>query len=166
MNNAHYPQTRAYLSQDGQTSSRYQAVRQLEEAIGTAHEVLVTATTIFPFTLFPDTITVDRSKLTVAHRTFFMVGEVISIRIEDILNVTADVGPFFGSLKITTRFFEDKQKPYNVNYLWRKDALKIKRVMQGYIIAAQKDIDCSALTTEELVTMLDQLGQSTPNDRI
>jgi hypothetical protein len=145
--------------------AQYKVQRELSDAIRVSHEPLISATTVFPFTLFPDTVVVDREKLTVAHRIFFQVAEVLSIRIEDILNVTADVGPFFGSIKISTRFF-DKSKPYNVNFLWREDALKIKRIMQGYIIATQKKIDCSALNSPELAQMLDELGQAAPNEEI
>ena len=146
-----------------QQLSPAESIRELRKAVGSAHEVLLTANTVFPFTLFPDTVTLDREKLTVSHRLFFRVAEVISIRIEDILNVTADMGPFFGSVKVSTRFF-DARKPYNVNYLWRHDALRIKRVVQGYIIAMQKGIDCSALPVKELADMLDKLGQGAPQD--
>lgn len=130
---------------------------ELSQTINKSHEVLAKATTVFPFTLFPDTVTLDRSKLTISHREFFAVAEVMSIRIEDILNVTADVGPFFGSLKVYTRFFST-EKPYAVNYLKRKDALRIKRTLQGYIIAIQKEIDCTTLPTKDLSRMLNELG--------
>ena len=141
-----------------------QAKKELSRAIGNAQEVLMRATTVFPFTLFPDTITVDRTKLTVAHRTFFRVAEVMTIRIDDILNVTAGVGPLFGSLKITTRFFDTRDKSYTINYLTRGDALKLKRIVQGYIIALQREIDCSALSTTELARMLDDLGRGAPDE--
>lgn len=134
-----------------------ESVLELAQTISNSHEVLFTATTSFPFTLFPDTITIDRTKLTIAHKEFFKVGEVMSIRIEDILNVTADVGPFFGSLKVYTRFFNN-DKPYHINYLKRADALRIKRILQGYIIAIQKNIDCSSLPTDQLASILDDLG--------
>lgn len=131
---------------------------ELTQTIDHSHEVLAQATTVFPFTLFPDTVTLDRAKLTISHREFFNVAEVMSIRIEDILNVTADVGPFFGSLKIFTRFFST-DKPYETHFLQRKDALKIKRILQGYIIALQKNIDCSTLPTKDLANMLEELGR-------
>lgn len=134
------------------------SVLELTQTINSSHEILATATTVFPFTLFPDTVTLDRAKLTIARREFFAVAEVMSIRIEDILNVTADVGPFLGSLKVYTRFFNN-DKPYAISFLQRKDALKIKRILQGYIIALQKNIDCSTLATPELAKMLDDLGR-------
>jgi hypothetical protein len=137
---------------------KYEAVQQLNEVVNGAQDIIAKAVTVFPFTLFPDTITVDREKITVAHRTFFRVAEVTSIRIEDILNVTSGVGPFFGTLKITTRFFDTERPPYTINYLTRSDTQHIKRLLQGYIIAKQKKVDCSSLSTDELSDMLDQLG--------
>ena len=131
--------------------------RELEHAIAGAQEVLCTATTFFPLTLFPDTITLDRAKLTITHRTFVGVADVMSIRIEDILNVTATMGPIFGSVKIVSRVF-NVEKPYTVNWFRRNDALRIKRITQGYVIALQRHIDCSSLPCPQLAAMLEQLG--------
>lgn len=153
-------------SQTTQTSSSAkEQAKKLSEVVKRSHEVLASAQTVFPFTLFPDTVTVDREKLTITRRMFFKVAESMSIRIEDILNVTADVGPIFGSLKISTRFF-DPHKPYDVKYLWREDAVKLKAVVQGYIIALQKQIDCSSLSTNQLAKMLSDLGTGALPDEI
>lgn len=137
--------------------NRLKAEQRLSDMIDRSDEVLLSVDTVFPFTLFPDTITIDREKLTVSHRVFFRVAEVVSIQIEDILNVTADVGPLFGSLKILTRFY-DPDKPYTVNYMWRGDAIRAKRILQGYITAIQRKIDCSTLPAKELAVMLEKLG--------
>ncbi len=136
----------------------HEAKQELRQAIHGSHEVLATANTVFPFTLVPHTVTVDREKLTITHRTFISVAEVMSLRVEDILNVTVNVGPLFGSLHILSRVMNN-EKPYIVKYLWREDALRLKRVLQGYVIAIQKEIDCSPLKTEELAAMLDKLGK-------
>jgi hypothetical protein len=130
---------------------------QLTKTIGDAQDVLTSVTAVFPFALFPDTAIVDREKITISHRTFFRTAEVISIRIHDILNVTADIGPMFGSVKIHTRFF-DPDKPYAISFLKRRDALRLKRILQGYVIAIQKGIDCSSFDVKQLATLLDELG--------
>ena len=150
---------------NGHKEKKQKAKEELTEAIGDSHDVLVRATTVFPFTLFPDTVTVDRTKVTVVHRDLFKAGEVLSIRIEDILNVTASVGPIFGSIKIATRFF-DPSKPYNVHHFWRSDALKIKRILQGYLIARQQKVDTSVLSTKELAAKLDELGKVGPEEKV
>lgn len=135
-------------------------VAKLKEVVSNAEDVLVSSTTVFPFTLFPDTLKIDREKLTITHRTFFKVSQVMSIHIEDVLNVTVNAGPFFGSLEIFTRFFAN-DKPYRITFFWRDDALKLKAIIQGYIIARQKNIDTSSIECKELAKMLEKLGKET-----
>jgi len=141
---------------------REEVKEELQEAIQESYEILVTATTVFPFTIFRDTLTIDRAKLTITQKAFFKMGEVMSIRMEDILNVTATVGPFLGSVKIVTRVLNN-EKPFEVHNFWREDALRIKRIAQGYVIALQKEIDTTQLKTPELVAMLDELGKDDHN---
>lgn len=131
--------------------------QDLQKVAADAQEVLITAESVFPFVLFPDTIEVDRVKATITRRLFFRVAEVISVQIEDILNVESDVGPFFGSLNIFTRFFADK--PLQINFLSRKDTQAVKEILQGYIIARSKDIDCSSIEKPKLISLLLQLGR-------
>jgi hypothetical protein len=146
-------------------SKKKEVEEELHKVVGESHEAILTASTTFPFTPFPDTITIDRTKFSIIHRVFFKVAEAISIRIEDILNVTSSVGPFFGAIQIHTKFF-DPDKPYEVNFLKREDALKIDRIMQGYSIALKEKIDLSVLSTEELAQKLDELGQRVPSSQV
>ncbi|HUD05966.1 MAG TPA: hypothetical protein VMR18_03595 [Candidatus Saccharimonadales bacterium] len=130
--------------------------QDMKDAIKGSNQVLLSATTTF--TLFPDTLTLDRAKITVAKRTFYRIAEVTSMRIEDVLNVTAKVGPLFGSIKVVSRVMNNEEP--NVIGLFRRDeAIRIKRIIQGYIIAQQRKIDCSSLPTNELIAMLDKLGE-------
>ena len=147
-----------------QADRKKQTKKKIEKIVGQSREVLFSASTVLP-PMFPDTVTIDRTKLTIAHRVFFRVGEIISLKLEDILNVTAHVGPLLGSIQIHSRFF-DPHKPYAVNYLWRRDALKIDRIMHGYSIALQEDIDCSLLGAKELTKMLDKLGQGAASTQV
>jgi hypothetical protein len=130
--------------------------QQLTQAIKGSNEVLARATTAFK--IFADTLTIDRAKLTVTKRQFWRMVEVTSIRIEDVLNVTATVGPLLGSVTFSSRVFNN-QIPYTVAGFWRDDALRLKRIAQGYIIARQRNIDCASLPISELTAMLDKLGE-------
>ncbi len=121
-----------------------------------SHDILFRANTVFPFVLFPDTITIDREKLTIANRFFFKVAKITSVPIADILSVEADIGPFFGSVYLTSRYFFTN--PRSVNFLRRKDALAMQRLLQGYIIAKERDIDCSSIEKDQLLAMLNDLG--------
>ena len=122
-----------------------------------AHDVLFRANTVFPFTLFPDTVTVDREKLTIANRSFFATAKIISVPIRDILSVEADLGPFFGSVHMTSRYFFTN--PHSIGFLKRSDAIKLQRMLQGYIIAHEQQIDCSELDATNLEALLEDLGK-------
>jgi hypothetical protein len=137
------------------STSPEETKQELRAAIQGSNEVLATATTVIP--LFPDTITVDRAKFTITQRKFFRVAETMSMRIEDILNVTSTVGPIFGNVKIVSRVMA-AETPHTIGPFWRGEAERLKRVTQGYVIALQRNIDCSSLSTKELADMLDKLG--------
>lgn len=130
--------------------------RELREAIQGSEEVLATATTVF--TLFPDTIVLDRTKLTITKRYFFKAAEVMSMRVEDLLNVSAHVDAFFGTIQIKGRA-PGEGAQYTTGKYWRRDAVRFKRITQGYIIAMHREIDCTSISATELSGMLDRLGE-------
>ncbi len=122
-----------------------------------AHDILFTANTVFPFVLFPDTISMDRQQLTIIHRSFFSTANTISVRIEDVLNVESNVGPFFGSIHIFSKYFTNDIK--SIGFLSRANVLKIQRLIQGYMIAHHRKIDCSTIEKRQLIVLLNDLGQ-------
>lgn len=135
-------------------------IEELHNEAKKAVDVLIKASSVFPFVLFPDTIAVSRTKVAITIRTFFKVTEVISLQISDILNVEADTGPFFGSLKIYTRIYGTA--PLRITFLSRKDTIAVKRVLEGYVIANMKQMDISNLERKELVGLLKSLGSDAP----
>lgn len=132
---------------------------KLIELTEKSHDVLFTADTVFPFTLFPDTITLDREKLTVVDRFFFRVAKTITVPITSMISADANVGPFFGSVHMTSKYFSDNT--HTVNFLRRHDAEQIHRLLQGFIIAHEKGIDASGIEKEDLKILLRDLGHGT-----
>lgn len=133
--------------------------QELREAIDGSNQVLAQATTALA--LFPDTIILDRAKLTIIKRPFFRMAEVTSMRIEDVLNVACTVGPFLGTITIVSRVMSSDQTT-DIGKFWREDAQRVKRIAQGYVIALQRNIDCSKLPTRDLASMLEKLGTDVP----
>jgi hypothetical protein len=121
-----------------------------------AHDILFSAKTVFPFVIFPDSISMDRQQLTLVHRSFFSTANTISVRIEDVLNVETNVGPFFGSIHIFSKFFTNDIK--SISFLSRINVLKIQRLVQGYMIAHHRKIDCSTIEKNQLIILLNDLG--------
>ncbi len=131
----------------------------LQTIVEKSHQILAAGrSVIVPMNLFPDTVIVDRTKITITKRSFFWSSEVITVRIEDVLNVTSSTGPFFGSLTISSRVMNSTDH-YEINYLWRNDAIYLKEMIQGYVIAHHNHIDTSHLDKNELVQTLLEIGR-------
>lgn len=121
------------------------------------HDNLITANTVFPFVLFRDTVSIDRQKLTIVHRSFFSSSSTTSVQIDDVQIAKVDVGPFFGSVHLASKYFADNIQ--SINFLRRADAISIQRLLQGYMIAHHREIDCSGIDNNQLVILLNELGQ-------
>jgi hypothetical protein len=132
-------------------------IEEIKKLTKRSNEVLCSARSVFPFSLFPDDVVLDRTKLTITKRDFFMSSQVMSIRIEDILNVTTDVGPFLGSINVAIRIMNSDDH-VSVNNLRRRDAIHLKHIIQGYVIAQHNKIDVAHLNRNELVETLTDLG--------
>jgi hypothetical protein len=142
------------------SSTSVEGIDELKKRVKQSHEVLAAARTVFPITLFPHDIIMDRTKITIIKRDFFWSSRVISVQIHDILNVSANIGPIFGSLTISSRVMNSVDH-FEVNFLWRGDAIQIKQIIHGYVIAKQSKIDTDHLSREEIVDMLRDLGNDT-----
>lgn len=138
-------------------SDNLKLYRKLKNLRKSSEDKLITVDAVFPFDPFPDRITIDRAKVTVIKRNFFFSEQKTSISTEDLLNVDMGVGPFFGTIKLHSRFFVDGQ--LEVRFLWRKDARLVERILQAIIIARQHGIDVSKIPKEDLLTELHKIGR-------
>lgn len=145
---------------NGAKSEREQeldAILHLKKTVSQSHEILAKARSIFPFALFPDTIIVDRTKVTIVKSDFFFTSNTISIRIEDVLNVSIGLGPIFGTLTISSRVMNSTDH-FTIEHFRRADAIHLKHLIQGYMIAQHNNISTSHLSREELIDTLCELG--------
>lgn len=132
-----------------------EARKELQDAIHASNEILVTAQTVKP--MFADVFTLDRAKVTVARKGVFGTKMTMTSRVEDLLNITVESGMMFGVLRVASRV--GNQAVTTIGPFWRNEALRIKRVTHGLIIALQKEIDLTGLSTRELRSMLERLGE-------
>lgn len=135
---------------------------QIHRVVEQSQEILAGAkTVILPYNLFPDTVTVDRMKVTITLWKSLWLKEVVTLRIEDILNVSANIGLLFGSLTISTRVMNSTDH-FRIDGFWNKDVKRLKRIIQGYMIALHQGVDVSELSTDRLTRKLNELGND-PN---
>lgn len=131
---------------------------EMHNVVERSREILCGAkTVILPYNIFPDTVTVDRMKVTINLWQTLFTHKVVTLRIEDILNVSARTGLLFGSLTISTRVMNSTDH-FRIDGFWNRDVSRLKRLIQGYMIARHEGIDVSGLSTERLVRKLNELG--------
>jgi hypothetical protein len=131
---------------------------KLKEIVQRSNEVICDARAVWPFDLFPNEITLDRTKVTIVERSFFWSKNTMSFRVEDILNVSVATGPRFGAITFASRVMSSVDH-FTVSFLWRGDALYLKTILQGYIIAQQNKINVAHLEHDSLIETLLELGQ-------
>ena len=152
--------SRPFVRHVAETEQRFfqQHPDQIHRVVEQSQEILAGAkTVILPYNIFPDTVTVDRMKVTINLWKSLWSHEVVTLRIEDILNVSAHIGLLFGSLTISTRVMNSTDH-FVIQGFWNKDAKRLKHVIQGYMIALHQGVDVSELSTERLVRKLNELG--------
>jgi hypothetical protein len=150
-------QAKSQKKRDDSTSNTDPKVeKQLENVVNESHVVLAKARSVFPFQLFPDTISIDRHKLTIIYREFFWVEKTVSVPIENIKNIEADIGPFLGSINITSDLFINNTQ--EVKYLTSGDARRIQKLVQGAVVAQREEIDLNKIGTKKLRNLLIDLG--------
>lgn len=136
---------------------RNKDLQKLKEVTKESQDIILSARSVFPISLFPDTINVDRHKLTIIYKTFFWTVQTISVPIADIKNIQADLGPFLGSLTITSDHFINNTQM--INNLWRNDVKCIQELVQGAMVAKKESIDITKVKTGELKGLLTDLGK-------
>jgi hypothetical protein len=135
------------------------SLQALNRAIWDSNEVLVTASTTSK--LHKDTLTLNRAKLVGEKRSPLGTIDVLSVRIEDVLNINATLGPISGTIKVMTKF-TTPGTPYVMGPFRKRDTLKLKRIIQGYVIALERKIDLNLTPTNELIDRLYELGEDDP----
>ena len=137
----------------GDNSKLYSKLKNLRKS---SEDKLLSVDAVFPFDPFPDRIVIDRAKVTVIKRNFFFSEQKSSISTEDLLNVEMGLGPFFGTIKLHSRFFVDGH--LEVKFLLRKDARLVERILQAIVIARQHGIDVAKIPKEDLLSELHKIG--------
>src|SRR5579884_4298467 len=144
-------------AEENESTSGQKAESKLADVVKESKNILVRARAMAPFQLFPDVITIDRHKLTIVYRRFFNVGQTVSVPIENIKNIQADIGPFSGSLTITSDHFINNTQ--EIKNLRRSDVINIQKLVQGAMVAVKENIDVTDIETDKLIELLSQLGE-------
>lgn len=119
-------------------------------------QVLYTIYSVFPLSPMPATVTIRPTAVSIVHDLFGLSRNVKTISISDIFTVEVESGLFFATIK-----FQQKQahlEEIDVEYVWKEDAYKLRRIVQGLMIVEAKDLEINAMKPTELVDYLEEIG--------
>jgi len=128
----------------------------LDQVLEESNEVLARFRGVWPFDFFPDEVIVDKKAITIVRHWFFGVGQKITCHFEDLVNAEVNVGPFFGSMSIYSKYFTDGQE--DVKWFSRGDAKKLHAILQGLLMARKEGVDIKNIPNDELLEKLYKIG--------
>lgn len=130
-------------------------IQRLEDLVSKSNRILISISSIFPWDMFISTINVEDTRVTLIHRQLFS-SQVHSVDIKDIHNVFIDTSLIFASLTLVARTFV--QNELTIGKLRKKEAIMVRRIIEGLRMFAKGDIDTTVYTREELLTKLRELS--------
>jgi hypothetical protein len=139
------------------TKAEVQATQKLEHLVDEMSTVLFCARTAFPFHPLPIEIIIEKTKLSIKTPIFFYSYETKSIILEEISRIEVTTNLWFGTLNIISTI--PITQPFIIPYLWKKDALKIQKIVQGLMVGIHEGVDLSEVPAEDLKRNAERLGK-------
>lgn len=127
----------------------------VEDMVNNSNRVLLRASSVFPWDFFPSSIVVEETRITIITRQLFS-SQLHSVDIKNISNVFIANGILFAQLAIVSNTFTENQ--IIINRVWKKDAILIRRLIEGLRMFVAHDIDTTGYKVEELISKLKELS--------
>lgn len=129
--------------------------RQLiKEMVKKSNRSIISISSLFPWDLFPNTIRVEESRVTFLFRQF-MTYQSHSVDINDISNVFIETSFLFATLQVVSRTYV--QNDIKIGHLRKKDAIQVRKIIEGLRMFMQKNIDTSNYEIPDLLEKLEEL---------
>lgn len=138
----------------GQSKKKETDKQLVANMVSDSNQILITTSSLFP-DIFPTTINVEATRVTIIHRQFFS-SQVHSVDISDISNVFINMGFLFATLIIVSNTFGNNE--IKITRLWKKEAIMVRRIIEGLRMFIHSNIDMTTFSSEELMGKLKKLS--------
>jgi len=125
--------------------------QKVNELVRKSNRRIISISSSFPWSIFPNTINVEESRVTFKFSQFFS-SQSHSVEIKDISNVFIESSLFFSTLQVVSRTYI--QNDIKIGYLNRKEALLVQRIIEGLRTFAEHDINTSNYEIDELISKI------------
>jgi hypothetical protein len=129
----------------------------INDLVKKSNRCIINISSLFPWTLLPNTIEVEESRVTFVFRQFF-ASQSHSVNIKDISNVFIESSPFFATLRVVSRTFV--QNDITIGHLDAKKAARVQMVIEGLRTFAEHNIDTSNYEVNELIAKIEEFHKN------
>lgn len=129
--------------------------QMVDDLVKKSNRVIISISAkIFPWDFFADSIIVEESRVTFVFRQF-LSSQSHSVDIKDISNVFIESSLFLATLQVVSQTYI--QNDIKIVHLRKKQAEKVRRIIEGLRTFIQNDIDTSSYKIHELIAKIEEL---------
>ncbi|HUD19315.1 MAG TPA: hypothetical protein VMR81_02660 [Patescibacteria group bacterium] len=125
----------------------------VNDLIKKSNRCIISLSSHFPWTLFPNTIDVEEGRVTFIFRQF-LSSQSHSIDIKDISSVLIESSPFFATLHIVSRTYIENE--ITIGHLDATKACRVQMIIEGLRTFAEHNIDTSNYEVKELIEKIEE----------
>ena len=125
----------------------------VDDLVKKSNRHIISISTSFPWTIFPNTIDVEEDRVTFKFRQFLSY-QSYSVEIKDISNVFIESSFFFATLQIVSRTYT--QNDIKIERLDKYKATKVHKIIEGLRTFAEHNINTSNYDIAELISKIDE----------
>ena len=125
----------------------------VDDLVKKSNRHIISISTPFPWTIFPNTIDVEEGRVTFKFRQF-LSEQSYSVEIQDISNVFIESSFFFAALQVVSRTYT--KNDIKIGKLDKHKAKKVHKIIEGLRTFAEHDINTSNYEIAELISKIDE----------
>lgn len=146
----------AEVAQSVEATTTEEEIAKLKNLARTEGAVLYRIRSVFPFNLFPTTLTIEKTKVNVFSQVFFGTTHSESLLISEIIEVKLDTNFFLATLSIISRL--PSAQPIVIPQLRQSEAHRAQKIIQGLMVGLTAHVDLSKLPAYQLLDTIEELG--------
>lgn len=131
--------------------------QKLDQLLHGSNTVLLRIKSHLLLDIFPDELILDINKVNLVSNLFFKSKDIHSIMIGDISDVIVTTSLFFAQLQIIDKGYTENSR--FIKFLKKKEAYKARDLIQGLVVANDKEIDLSKVSDQDLAQKIEELGK-------
>lgn len=146
---------------NNQTNQKNESSTSMDTLVKNSSRPLMQVKSLFPFKIFPDSISVDRNKVDIVHTLFISSKQVFTILIEDIRTVELSFGILTATITFEVTGYE--QNPDPVKHIPRDLAMQMRCLILGLATTRREGLNLDEYDDKTLIDKALAIGRTQEN---